>query len=83
MGAEKSIVSEGGTAIFKQTDISRPDDVKELILTTAELFTSMDLINNAGISQFKSPYLITLEEWDEILNTNLPGSISMFKGGRR
>jgi len=72
--AEKSIVSEGGTAVFKQTDITRPDDIKEMIMTTVELFTTIDiLINNAGISQSKSPYLITVEEWDEIINTNLRG----------
>jgi NAD(P)-dependent dehydrogenase (short-subunit alcohol dehydrogenase family) len=29
------------------------------------------LINNVGISKWKSPYEITLEEWDEVINTNL------------
>lgn len=29
------------------------------------------LINNAGKGLFKSPYDLTLEEWDDLLNTNL------------
>jgi len=72
--AEKSIVAAGGSAFFKQTDISQPEDISELIRTTVELFVTIDiLINNAGISEMKSPYIITVEEWDVIINTNLRG----------
>lgn len=31
------------------------------------------LINNAGVSRWKSPYEITVAEWDEIININLRG----------
>ncbi|MBN6189309.1 SDR family oxidoreductase [Aneurinibacillus sp. BA2021] len=31
------------------------------------------MINNAGVSRWKSPYEITVEEWDDILNMNLRG----------
>lgn len=72
--AEKSIVSAGGSALFIQTDITRPNDIMELIRTTVELFVTIDiLINNAGVSVMKSPYLITVDEWDMIINTNLRG----------
>lgn len=72
--AEKSIVASGGTAVFKQTDISRPKDISDTIRTVAELYGTIDiLINNAGISAWKSPYEISVEEWDEIINTNLRG----------
>lgn len=72
--AEKSIVSAGRSAFFVQTDISHPEDISELVRTTVELFVTIDiLINNAGISETKSPYIITVEEWDVIINTNLRG----------
>jgi len=69
---EKSITSAGGIATFIQTDVSRPDEIEALIKTSVELYGQIDiLINNAGISKWKSPYKITVEEWDEIINTNL------------
>lgn len=70
--SEKSIVTAGGTAFFKQTDVSNPDDIRDLVKQTIELYDKIDiLINNAGIAVWKSPYFLTVEEWDEIINTNL------------
>jgi NAD(P)-dependent dehydrogenase (short-subunit alcohol dehydrogenase family) len=37
------------------------------------------LINNAGKGLFKSPYEVTIEEWDDVINTNLR---SVFLGSR-
>lgn len=72
---ERQIVSSGGIAFFKQTDVSHPGDIEELIAKTREMFGTIDiLINNAGISAWRSPYDITVEEWDEIINTNLRGA---------
>ena len=69
---EKLILSAGGIATFIQTDISHPLEIEELIRSCVELYGKVDiLINNAGISKWKSPYEITVEEWDEIINTNL------------
>jgi NAD(P)-dependent dehydrogenase (short-subunit alcohol dehydrogenase family) len=69
---EKTIISAGGIATFVHTDISKPDEIRELILKSVELYGTVDiLINNTGISRWKSPYEITVEEWDEIINTNL------------
>lgn len=69
---EKLIRSQGGTAAYVQTDISHPEDIEELMGKTVELFGSIDiLINNAGIIKWKSPYELSIEEWDEVINTNL------------
>ncbi len=69
---EKKITLAGGTATFVQTDISHPQEIESLIRKTVELYGTIDiLINNAGISKWKSPYEISVEEWDEIINTNL------------
>lgn len=69
---ENLIVSNGGSAIFLQTDVSHPTEICELIQKTIEQYGTIDiLVNNAGISKWKSPYELTFEEWDEIINTNL------------
>lgn len=69
---EKSIVSVGGIATYIQTDICSPKDIVELIGKTIQRYGTIDiLVNNAGISKWKSPYEITVEEWDEVINTNL------------
>jgi NAD(P)-dependent dehydrogenase (short-subunit alcohol dehydrogenase family) len=71
-GTEKEIVSTGGRALFVKTDVSRPEEIEELFRKTAEHFGNVGiLINNAGFSIWKSPYEIQVEEWDEIINTNL------------
>jgi NAD(P)-dependent dehydrogenase (short-subunit alcohol dehydrogenase family) len=69
---QKSILSAEGTAAFIQTDVSNPKDIEELVRKTVELYGTIDiLINNAGVSKWKSPYELSIEEWDGIINTNL------------
>lgn len=69
---EELIVSAGQKAVFIKTDVSNPDEISKMINTTSELFGRTDiLINNAGISKWKSPYELPVGEWDTIINTNL------------
>jgi hypothetical protein len=68
------IRKKGGEAYFHLTDVSRPQDISSLINKTVEFYGRIDiLINNAGLSRWKSPYELTVEEWDEIININLRG----------
>jgi NAD(P)-dependent dehydrogenase (short-subunit alcohol dehydrogenase family) len=70
--SEKLIVSQGGSATFIETDVSRPEEIKELFRRTLEISGTLDiLINNTGISIWKSPYDLTVEEWDLVIDTNL------------
>jgi len=70
--AETSIRSAGGEASFIQTDVSVPIDILKLFSETGELYGRVDiLINNTGISVWKSPYDLEIEEWDHVINTNL------------
>ncbi len=72
---EQEIVSTGGVAAFIQTDVSSPGDVKELMKKTVERFAAIHiLINNAGISIWKTPGQLSVEQWDEVINTNLRGA---------
>ncbi|MCD7971787.1 MAG: SDR family oxidoreductase [Candidatus Azobacteroides sp.] len=71
----KKIRMQHGNAVFFRTDISKPEEVEELMKKTEALFGKIDiLINNAGFGIWKSPYELTLEEWDEVINTNLRGT---------
>lgn len=66
-----TIRQEGGTAIFVPCDVRLEEDIQRLMAITVEEFGTVDiLINNAGVSRFKSPFELTVDEWDDILNTN-------------
>jgi NAD(P)-dependent dehydrogenase (short-subunit alcohol dehydrogenase family) len=70
--AERVIRSAGGAAEFVRTDVSREDDIVEMVRKTTVLFGRIDiLVNNAGISEWHSPYDLPANRWDEIINTNL------------
>lgn len=71
-GTLKSIRESGGEAIFCPTDVTKPGDIQQLVKKADEAYQGIDiLINNVGISIPKSPYELTIEEWDLVLNTNL------------
>lgn len=63
---------KGGEAIFVPTDVRRESDIARLMESAFQTFSRIDiLINNAGKGLFKPPYDLTVEEWDDLLNTNL------------
>ncbi len=69
---EEIILSAGQKAVFIKTDVSNPGEINKMINITGELFGRIDiLINNAGLSKWKSPFELPVEEWDTIINTNL------------
>ncbi|WP_407920404.1 SDR family NAD(P)-dependent oxidoreductase [Gottfriedia luciferensis] len=68
----QKIEKNGGKAIFHKTDVSKEEDIINLIQTVIEKLGRLDiLINNAGISVFKPLFDLSVDEWDKILNTNL------------
>lgn len=71
---EKSITECGGNALFVPTDVSDPQSVEALFEIVNSYHRQIDvLVNNAGISEWKSPFELSLENWDRIINTNLRG----------
>jgi len=60
---------------FIKCDVSDPDSIDSLVEKTMNRYGQIDvLINNAGISTFTPPKELTVDDWDEILNTNLRSS---------
>lgn len=69
-----AIRESGGSALFVRTDVRAEADIVALVRKAKETFGSVDiLINNAGISRWKTVYELTSDEWDDVLNTNLRG----------
>ncbi len=69
------ISAQGGEAIGMSTDVGDPSDVTRLVATTVDRFGTVDiLVNCAGVSPYlKSAEKMTVEEWNEVLRTNLTG----------
>jgi len=66
------INQDGGNAIFIKTDVRNPEEIEDLFSAAARECGSVDIvINNAGVSRWKDPLELTVEEWDDIINTNL------------
>jgi glucose 1-dehydrogenase len=72
--AVKEIEGRGGRAIAIQADVSKPEDVKNLVRQTVQHFGRLDvMLNNAGV-EHKMPFLETpLEVWEEVIAVNLTG----------
>ena len=76
----KAINEQGGIALFVPTDVRQEKDLVRLMETAHCTFGRIDiLINNAGKVLFKTPYELTVDEWDDVINTNLR---SVFIGSR-
>ncbi|MNZ76827.1 Glucose 1-dehydrogenase 4 [compost metagenome] len=68
----QEIVQAGDQAIYVPCDVRRKVDIENLIAETERIFGKIDiLINNAGVSRFKSLFELTVDEWDDVLNTNV------------
>jgi NAD(P)-dependent dehydrogenase (short-subunit alcohol dehydrogenase family) len=71
----QSITDKGGKAWFCRADISVSTDITIMVAEAEKSMGGIDvLINNAGFGIWKSPYTLTLEEWDSVINTNLRGT---------
>jgi glucose 1-dehydrogenase len=76
-GAEaaiQEIADGGGRAVAVQADVSKPEDVKNLVGQTVQRFGRLDvMVNNAGV-EHKMSFLDTpLDVWEEVLAVNLTG----------
>ncbi|WP_110932982.1 SDR family NAD(P)-dependent oxidoreductase [Paenibacillus bouchesdurhonensis] len=68
----KEIRRAGGKAEFIPCDVRREREITEMMKHIDRTYGRIDIvINNAGISRFKSPFELTVNEWDDVLNTNV------------
>ncbi|MEO7909038.1 MAG: glucose 1-dehydrogenase [Roseiflexaceae bacterium] len=70
--AVKELEGMGAQAISIIADVTEPAEVKRMVAETVEQLGGLDiLIANAGMNIRKAPQDYSLEEWHQIVNTNL------------
>lgn len=72
--AVAAIESDGGRALAVDADVTKPDDVANLIAEAVKQFGRLDIfVNNAGIEK-RMPFLDTpLDLWDKVIAVDLTG----------
>ncbi|WP_339296219.1 glucose 1-dehydrogenase [Paenibacillus sp. FSL W7-1279] len=69
--AANALQEQGLNAVFIPCDVRKEEDIKRLMNQAVQYAGTIDiLINNAGVSRWKSPYELTVEDWDDVINTN-------------
>lgn len=73
---ETEINDSGGKACFRHMDISQEAEVERVFSEICAVFGRLHiLVNNAGIAGHAGPpHETTVEDWDEVMNTNLRGT---------
>ena len=71
---QQKIQEVGSKAIITKTDVSRPEDVVQMVNATLNAYGQIDiLVNNAGIAIY-APFLeYTIDDWHKTLDVNLTG----------
>lgn len=71
----EQIEAFGGRGVAYQVDISKSVEIEQLFETIRVQYGQLHiLINNAGITRWKSPYELSVDEWDLVIHTNLRGT---------
>jgi 3-oxoacyl-[acyl-carrier protein] reductase len=70
----QEIQQDGGTAIAVKADVSKSEEVENLIQQTQEQWGRVDiLVNNAGIARDTLLLRMKLEDWQAVIDLNLTG----------
>ena len=69
---QSELKDKGQEAIIVQAGVAQPDDVQNLIDTTVKEFGGIDiLVNNAGVNRDRTIRRMSVEEWQEVIATDL------------
>ena len=70
------INASGGEAAYLLTDIKKHDDLVQLVNLAIETFGRLDvMVNNAGISHLSRIDDLQIEDWEEMIDVNLKGTL--------
>ena len=80
----KAICDAGGTAVAIQGDVSLMADAQRLVKATVERFGRVDiLVNNAGTTRDMLLMMMSEDDWDTVLRTNLKSAYNCSKAALR
>ncbi len=70
----KEIETNGGEALFVETDVKNRLSIEAMVEKTVERFGHLDfLVNNAGITKWCPAESVTEKDWEDVINVNLNG----------
>jgi NADP-dependent 3-hydroxy acid dehydrogenase YdfG len=70
----KEINDAGGKSLAMVTDVTKPDDVKNLVDAAVKQFGRVDvMLNNAGVMPQSPLERLKIEEWDRLIDVNIKG----------
>ncbi|HEX5733085.1 MAG TPA: 3-oxoacyl-[acyl-carrier-protein] reductase [Blastocatellia bacterium] len=76
----KEIESSGARALAFQADVTDTEAAEKMVRTVKSEFGSVDfLVNNAGITRDKLIMMMSEEDWDAVIDTNLKGVFNVTK----
>lgn len=77
---KKEIESKGRKALIFKSDVKNLAQMKNMVNETKEKFGRLDIIvNNAGILRDKALMLMGVEDWEDVISTNLSGAFNLIK----
>lgn len=77
LAVAEQIQEAGGKAFPVACDISKTEDVENMVKVTLEKYGKIDiLVNNAGISRSALIHRTTDEMWDQVVNINMKGTFN-------
>jgi NADP-dependent 3-hydroxy acid dehydrogenase YdfG len=78
----KAIASEGGSARYRQLDVTRLADVEAFVGFARETFGRVDvLINNAGVMPLSMLEALKVDEWNRMIDVNIRGVLHGIAAG--
>jgi len=73
----QAIIDAGGKVAYRVTDVTNPEDLKELVSLAKEKFGAVDVIyNNAGIMPTSPISALKVNEWNAMIDVNLKGVLN-------
>lgn len=79
-GVVADIAAAGGEAVLVQADVSQFADAQRLIRETTDLFGRIDiLVNNAGTTRDMLLMMMSEDDWDTVIRTNLKSAYNCCK----
>lgn len=79
-----TIEEEGGEAVAVQADVGDLDQATGLVQSAIDTFGGIDiLVNNAGTTRDQLLMLMSEDDWDTVLRTNLKGIFNCCKAAAR